>query len=452
MMENSVQSPVRFVDTDDGVQVAYCQHGDGLPLVFVRGWISHLELMWAIPAFRAYIETLAQQFQVVRYDCRGNGLSDHEPGDFTLDGLVADLHAVVDGLGLETFVLYGTTFGALIAIAYAASHPDRVSKLIVDGSYARGSEIAPPQQRDAFLSMVRTMPDHAAYVLSLLTAPGDESLHERTRRGRRSISNRALEALYTLAYNVDISDLLPSVSSPTLVLHRRGSHSIPFDLGRRLAARIPGARFVPLEGREQNPWEGNAQEVLTHIGQFLGVEFRLPERHAAPSPLPLTILFTDMESSTAITQRIGDSAAQRLLQQHNSIIRRALESRGGREIKHTGDGLMASFVSASSAVECAIAIQDAFEQHNADTEGEQIRVRIALNAGEPIAEGQDLFGTAVQLAARILEKTEPGQILVANVVRELVAGRGFRFRSRGQLVPRGFDEPVGVYEVDRSPA
>ena len=171
---------------------------------------------------------------------------------------------------------------------------------------------------------------------------------------------------------------------------------------------------------------------------------------AAEAELPegtVTILFTDMEGSTSLTQRLGDAKAQEVLRTHNRIVRDALKAHTGSEIKHTGDGIMASFASASRALECAIAIQRALAQHNESNPDTPIRVRIGLNAGEPIVEEKDLFGTAVQLAARICAQAEPGEILAPIVVRELAAGKGFLFSDRGDVVLRGFEDPVRLYEV-----
>ena len=165
----------------------------------------------------------------------------------------------------------------------------------------------------------------------------------------------------------------------------------------------------------------------------------------------LTILFTDLEGSTAMTQRLGDARAQDVLHVHNSIVRAALNRLEGSEIKHTGDGIMASFASATRGLECAVAIQRALAAHNASAPDSVIHVRIGLNAGEPVAEDSDLFGTAVQIAARVCEHAQPDQILVSNVVRELASGKGFLFSDRGDSVLRGFEDPVRLFEVRWSP-
>jgi class 3 adenylate cyclase len=160
-----------------------------------------------------------------------------------------------------------------------------------------------------------------------------------------------------------------------------------------------------------------------------------------------TIMFTDLEGSTAITQRMGDEKAYELLAAHDTIIRDALREHDGREVKHTGDGIMASFVSARHAVECGIAIQRALSERNREARDEPIRIRIGLSAGEPVDAHQDIFGAAVQLAARACNHAQPGQILVANVVRELCIGKGFSFIDQGEVPLPGFEEPVHLYEV-----
>jgi class 3 adenylate cyclase len=159
------------------------------------------------------------------------------------------------------------------------------------------------------------------------------------------------------------------------------------------------------------------------------------------------IMFTDLEGSTQLTQQLGDAKAMELLRQHDTMIRDALAATGGREVKHTGDGIMASFLSVSPAVECAIAIQEAFAAHNTQKPDMALGVRVGLSAGEPVAEQDDLFGAAVQLAARVCGHAGPGDILVSNVIRELAIGKKFHFTDRGDTEMRGFEDPVRVYEV-----
>jgi class 3 adenylate cyclase len=224
-------------------------------------------------------------------------------------------------------------------------------------------------------------------------------------------------------------------------MHGRHDSNVPFALGRALAAQLPNARFVPFETLGAGaPWR-QQQALIEEIRRFLGVVTAVQE----PGGFR-TILFTDVEGSTALTQRLGDARARELLRQHERIVREALKSHGGAEVKTMGDGFMASFSSASKALECAIAMQRAFAERNESAE-EPIRVRIGLNAGEPIAEDEDLFGTAVNLAARICGHAEAGQILAPIVVRELAAGKQFLFADLGETALRGFEDPVRLFEV-----
>jgi class 3 adenylate cyclase len=161
-----------------------------------------------------------------------------------------------------------------------------------------------------------------------------------------------------------------------------------------------------------------------------------------------TILFTDIVDSTLLTQQIGDEAAMKLLRVHDLIVRDALADLGGREIKHTGDGIMASFVSAAAAVRCATRIQNELSKRNGDGEDEPLKIRIGMAAGEPVEHHDDLFGATVQLAARLCALAEPEQIMAANVVRDLCLGKKFSFRDHGEKELKGFNRAVSVYEVE----
>jgi adenylate cyclase len=217
---------------------------------------------------------------------------------------------------------------------------------------------------------------------------------------------------------------------------------VSLEVATSLAAAISGAQLLILEGAAAVPFAGDTEAVAAAIDDFLGEGGPGIRENATPSGL-VTILFTDLVSSTAIAQRLGDAAMQEVRRAHNTIVRAALGGHGGAEIKHTGDGIMASFPTASAALGCAVAIQRAVAAR-ADP---NLQVHIGLNAGEPIAEERDLFGTSVDLARRICDHAEAGQILASNVVRDLSAGKGFLFADIGEVVPKGFEEPVRLFEV-----
>lgn len=438
--------PVQFLTTPDNVRIAACTWGEGLPLVYVRGWMSNIELAWEMAAFVAFWEPFARSHRVIFYDSRGNGLSDRGVEHVDLDALVCDLETVMDAHAQHPAVLYGHCFGGPIAVRYAARHPDRVSKLILDGTYAAGEMLAPREQLDRLLRMMREEPQAATYALGYYTDPKAEqniSLAEHYRELRRTPDFVEMEdaiKLYGCGFSVDVRDDLLRLQSPVLVMHRRENQAIPFRCGRELAAAIPGAAFVAQQGSAANPWYGDAREVQEAVADFLGVELGASRPASAASSI--TIMFSDIESSTATTQQMGDDAGHNIVRLHNDVMRRCLHAHDGHEIKHTGDGLMASFVSASQAAACAIAVQ----RELASTPGAP-RVRIGLNSGEPIREQGDLFGTAVQLAARACSHAEPGQILASNVVRELTAGKGFLYGDVGEVELRGFEDPVRLYEI-----
>jgi len=446
-----MEQEIRFCTTPEGVRIAYAVVGEGPPLVHVPGWISHLELDWRMPASREIWESYARHFTLIRMDKRGTGLSDRHVGDYSLEARVRDLEALVDHLDLREFFLSGVSEGGPTCISYAARHPERVGRMVIYGTFAKGEgRLGGSELISAVLAVVKAEWGVGSRLLSDLFL-GEDASPEMTQfftsYQREGASPKDAYAMLEVNAKIDVMDLLSMVRAPTLVVHARADQVVPIDAGRELAAGIPNARFVSVEGSHVNPLASGALRDVALPFLLEGLETPAsPAAEPAPSGM-VTVLFTDMEGSTSLTQRIGDAAAQELLRAHNGLIRDALKSHGGSEIKHTGDGIMASFSTASKALDCAIGIQRAFAARNLETPEQAIRVRVGLNAGEPVAEEHDLFGTAVQLAARVCAQAEPGQILVSNVVRELAAGKGFLFADRGDATLRGFEDPVRLYDV-----
>ena len=438
-----MQPVIRFVTTRDGVRIGYCVQGAGPPLVFVRGWISHLEAMWELPNVRAFFDALAERFTVVRYDTRGQGVSDRHVEQIDLDALTIDLETLMDALDLQDVTLYGQTFGGPIAISYAAQHPYRVKNLILDGTYA-WLETAGRDQFEAFVQTLERLWPDSISLIAQLTTPDASGVHRiNTERdwSARAITSDMVGRLYRLGAAVDVREHLPALTMPVLVVHRKRSRSIPMRSARALAADIPNAVFVPLEGSAHNPWDEGPQAVLDALGEFLGTQLTLPATPQAPTA-PIAILFTDMEASTAMTSRLGDARAQELVRTHDAVVRRAVDKHGGTEDKHTGDGIMASFPSISAAVQCAVDIQNGLRAAEAP-----FRLKIGLDAGEPLRYRGEPTGTVVQSARRIVDRAEPGQILASDVVRKLVQGKDFSFNDRGRVQLKGLPERVRLYEV-----
>ncbi len=438
---------IQYAKTSDGVSIAFWTLGEGMPLVQAPflGW-SHIQMEWQNPILRSLYERHAERGRrLVRYDSRGSGLSERDVTGLSLDSFVLDLEAVVDRLGLERFAVLGSLWTGPVAIAYAARHPERVSHLMLWCTWARKPEL--PAQYAAALSLRDK--DWELYTETAFHAAfgweKGEQAHQWAAMMRESITEDRHDQFLDTLMGFDVSDLLPDIRSPTLVLHRREIRWPSLDVAMGLASKVPDARLAVLEGDSAALGMGDVEAVFSAIGGFLGEGDEAAEAPKVGEGLQ-TILFTDVEGSTALTQRLGDARARDLLREHERLVREALKAHGGSEVKTMGDGFMASFGSATRALKCAIAMQWAFAQHNESAQ-EPIRVRIGLNAGEPIAEDHDLFGTAVNRAARITARAKGGEILVSNVVRELAEGKDFLFADRGEASLKGFDEPVRLYEV-----
>jgi class 3 adenylate cyclase len=408
-----------------------------MPLVQVSSWLVSSE-----GQFGHLNEALRRGRLLISLDRRGTGGSQREVDDLSLEAQVEDVVAVADHAGLDRFDLVGWVDGSAVAVAYAKQHPQSVGKLVLNTLYSRGHDGWRPETARSLMELIRTDWPLACRMLADLVY-ADAPMERRIRQAtaiRRSVSPQVAVRYLEFMTGFDISSFLAHVLAPTLVFINRKSGARA-SASQAAAARIPNSRFVILDGLGALAEE---QENATLITEFLD-EGRGHLRVAEPPSAAglVTLLFTDLASSTSLTQRLGDAKGQELVREHNTIVRKALADHGGAEIKHTGDGIMASFGSASGALQCALAIQREVAGHGMDA----LAVKIGLNAGEPVAEEQDLFGTSVQLARRLVDHAEPGQVLASNVVRELAAGKGFLFLDTGNVTLKGFDEPVRVFAV-----
>jgi class 3 adenylate cyclase/pimeloyl-ACP methyl ester carboxylesterase len=422
--------------------------GEGHPLLLIPGWVSHLELDTESPHAAEIIERLASRFKLIRYDKRGTGLSDRDVTDYSLEHRLLDVDAVIERTGIERYAIRGVSEGGPVAIAHAARYPERVSHLVLQGTYAY---LGHSETADALITLIAAEWGLGSATMTNIFMPSaTKEQQEFFVRYQKEAASRA-DAAAMLRANIetDVRDVLAEVQAPTLVIHSETDRAVPFRHARELAGAINNASLMQYKGDHApiEAWDQLNDAVVDFVS---GTE---------PAPAPglaqtglLTIMFTDLEASTAMTRRLGDEAAQSVLRRHNEVIRGALKQNGGAEIKHTGDGIMASFQTASAALGCAASIQRTFASQNEQDRESRVRVRIGLNAGEPVAEEGDLFGTAVQMAARICARAEPGQILAANVVRELAAGESFLFADAGDVILRGFEDPVRLYEVHWSAA
>jgi class 3 adenylate cyclase/pimeloyl-ACP methyl ester carboxylesterase len=451
-----MEPEIRYTTTADGVSIAYYTMGEGHPLVVTSNVLwSHLRFQ-RFPEYQRSGNGLGRGLQVVRYDARGTGLSDRHSLDFGMDARLLDLEAVIDHLKLTRSAIFGIGNGAPAAIAYAAAHPERVSHLILANAYARGRD-----HREATRDRV-ALRDNTAdeqwewYTLTVANVNLDFSDSESARKiasvYRESMTPESLRAFTEAQKAIDVTPLFSQITVPTLVMHRpRIGSPARLEWSREMASKISNARLVTLTGSDDSWWKDEETRI---VEEFLGVRKEAPAP-ARPDALPSrgrkvsasrTIIYTDIVGNTDILQRLGDDAWRAVLREHERITRELLQAHGGTEVKTMGDGFMASFDSATSAVECAIDLQCSFAARN-NTAAEPLLVRVGLNAGEPIEEDDDLFGTAVTMASRIMGQGAGGEILVSDLVRGLVAGKGFVFTDRGEFLPKGFEDRIRIFEV-----
>lgn len=434
---------IRYTRTADGVSIAYWEYGQGEPLILLPGFpLSHLQLELRVPEWHAFYERLAKHRRVVRYDGRGMGLSQRDVRDISFETMLLDLDAVVSATGGKAS-LFGIAFAGAVALQYGARNPASVEKLLLWCSFAMAEP--PPTEVEWETPLMRAHWEHYCnvFVSAVFGWQNKDTVEGAIEVLREGLTPEMGIRLRAVLNSFDIRDELHDVRAPVMVMHRRGYPMLQGDIGMKLASSIAGAHLALFEGNSVAPFLGESEPVYAAIDEFLG-DVRVVDENG-PGALR-TILFTDVQDHTAMIQRLGDDESREVLREHERITRAALRIHGGKEVKSMGDGFLAWFPSATQALECAVDLQRAFDDHNR-AQAEPLSVRIGINAGEPIEDNGDLFGTAVVAAARIASQAVGGQVLASNVVRELVAGKGFLFSDRGEVVLRGLEEPVRIFEV-----
>jgi len=437
---------IQYAQTADGVHVAYFVLGEGQPLVLMpTPPISHIGKAVTVPSLWSFMEGLAGISRLVAYDGRGFGLSDRGDPDFLIETQILDLEAVAVQLRLERFALLAHFDSTPAAIAYAARNPARLTHLLLWSGYANGAEQTSTGEFEAMIALMdKDWQVFTQVIANLVMGPSSADEVARFAEFVRACAEpAAFQKAWRVAAEFDVRDLLPQLQVPTLVMDRQGSRGA--ELSRELASSIPGAELCVLASAGMAEWAGDIPAVVSAIQRFLGPVSTAGPEDAAPATVR-TVLFTDMVGHTEMMSRLGDERGREVLREHERITRECLRAHGGSEVKTMGDGFMVSFGSATKALECAIAMQRAFSRQD-ETASEPIRVRIGLNAGEPIEERGDLFGATVILASRIAAKADGGEILVADTVRGLCSGKGFLFSDCGEFVAKGFEDPVRLFEV-----
>ena len=444
---------VRFAQATDGVDIAYLVSGDGpRDLVLIFGFTTHLDLCWDIPWFSQWLRRSSEHFRTIVFDKRGSGLSDRPVSISSIEQRTQDVIAVMDAVGSERASFVGISEGGPMAIVCASMYPDRVERIVLYGSMARATwapdypDGVPSDLAEELVDLISdgwgTGVVMGTYFLNHHADPAQASAQ--VAKFERNACTRQIATLMIRANaEIDVRALLPSVSAPTLVIHAGGDPLIPVALGRFLSDHIPGARYLELPGDFHCSWRHDeADAVITPALAFLNEE---PEPAAAPRTeetqrVLATVLFTDIVGSTERAVTMGDTAWSRLLDQLDASAAQAIKQRGGRLVKTTGDGILATFDGPSRAIDATHAMQAA-------TAGLGLELRAGVHTGEVERRGQDVAGLGVHIAARVASLAGPGEILATRMVRDLTAGSDLSFSARGTHTLKGVPDTWDLFAV-----
>jgi class 3 adenylate cyclase len=430
------------------IHVAYQVTGDSpLDLVLVPGFVSHLEYQWEHPRPAQFLERLASFSRLIRFDKRGTGLSDRVGGIATLEERMDDVRAVMDAVGSERAAIMGISEGGPMCALFAATYPERTSALVMYGAMARMAW-APdhpsgrtPEQYQARLESVERAWGTGVTLDTYTPSLADDVSYVKWISGyeRASASPGAVLAILRMNWEIDARPVLPMIRVPTLVVNRTGDRAVKVEQGQYIAEHIPGAKYVQLNGDDHLPWAGDTNAVVEEIEEFLTGARHGPETDRVLA----TVLFTDIVSSTERAAALGDRRWRDFLEGYYALARRELARFRGREIDTAGDGFFAAFDGPARAVRCAEAIR-------AGALSLGVEVRSGLHTGECEVFGDKVGGIAVHIGARVASLAHPGEVLVSNTVKDLVAGSGLAFEDRGAHALKGVPGEWRLYAVTRT--
>jgi class 3 adenylate cyclase len=429
--ESSTWVPETCYARNGDVHIAYQVFGEGeLTFVGLPGMISNIEVIWEDPESRRWLTGLASFARIVHYDKRGQGMSDRDSGVPTLDDRLGDLTAVLDAVGVDRIALGGISEGGTTAAMFAATYPERVSNLILYGSFAH-IDVA---LGDAFMPRWAEKwgtPDTLTVRVMVPSKVGDADFLRWTNRfERQTTTPGGVLAAWRWIREMDLRPVLGSIQCPTLVLHRSGDRMAPVANGRYLAEHIPGAQMVELEGDTHPPQWGDVETVLSLSEEFLTGHHSTPKQ---AERVLATVLFTDIVDSTARAAALGDSAWRKVLDRHDTISRSTVSDCGGRLVKGTGDGVLATFDAPARGLRCADTLRSSLSDAG-------IAIRAGVHTGEVELRGDDVSGIGVHIAARVAALAGSGELLASRTVKDLVAGSDYAFTSRGVHSLKGVPE------------
>jgi pimeloyl-ACP methyl ester carboxylesterase len=451
----AVEAETRYARSGN-VNIAYQVLGEGpFDLVFVPGYVTHLELAWKLPTFAPSLLEMASYSRLIKFDKRGTGMSDPVSGAPTLETRMDDVRAVMDAVGSRRAALFGLSEGASMSVLFAATYPERTAALVLRSAFTRTlwapdypwgrTEADYEREIERELRIYGPREDALATVRSLGRFEDDEveSFVDYLRYGA---TPGMLEALLRMNRDIDIRHVLPAVRVPTLVLHGADDEIVPPEAARYMAGRIPGARFIELPGVGHLALGNPADRIGVETNRFLTDVWESGGwNETEPDRMLATVLFTDIVGSTAKALEVGDRSWRELLERHHAIVRRELVRFRGREIDTAGDGFFASFDGPARAIRCACAVVDGVRELGID-------VRAGLHTGEcEVADGK-VAGIAVHTGARVASNAQGGEVVVSSTVKDLVAGSGIDFDDRGLQELKGIPGEWRLFSVVRASA
>ena len=435
-----MEQEIRFCTSADGTRIGYAMYGNrpGRPLIYSDGLFHDLTAYWAAAGPRAWVEIPAQHRRLVEYDRRGSGISQRGAGDLSLDVQVADIAAVVDALKAQECDLVGWFDGCAIAVSYAARYPDRVNKLVLFNPFTDASTASGGRTAYQMASLIRSDWSMARRALATTMHSSRDSQRWWSQVLKSSISQEVAARYYEeFIAEIDISTMLGDVRAPTLVLHLSEAGWIPQAAARAVATSIPDARFIPVIGSPGVYHEKFAEIVLPFLDEGAAVKPTSLQSGTA------IILFADIVDSTALTERLGDSAFREKARYLDATLRNIIREAGGTPIegKLLGDGVLSTFASARQAIEAALRCGSAGGECG-------LPLHLGLHAGDVISEEGNIFGGAVTIAARISDQSAPGELLVSQTVRDLArTSAGVSFEDEGERSLKGVSEAMRVWRV-----
>ena len=417
--------------------IAYQVVGESsVDLVLVSTWFSHLEARWDSPGFAHYLRRLSSFSRLISFDKYGIGLSDPIPSRTLppLEDWMDDVRTVMDAVGSEQAAIMGANEGALMALLFAATHPERTTALVLANATARisaapGYDIGIPRELQERLISIVEQTWGRGDLMAAINPNLAEQPEEAAAWGRflrLSASPTTAAAVMRMLFQVDVRDVLSTIAVPTLVVHRSDNPVVTIDQGRYVASQIEGATFVAVPGADYGLAIGDVDVVIDEVEKFLTGTLAVYRTDRVLA----TVLFTDVVDSTGKAVELGDARWRELLEDHDRLARTEVARFGGRIADFSGDGMLATFDGPARAVRCAFALRDRLRMLG-------LHIRAGLHAGEVERRGEQIAGIGVHIAARVPALAEADQLLVSRTVRDLVAGSGLTFVERGTRSLRG---------------